>query len=158
MESQEAILSKFKADFKQQQSAMTNKIDTVFKAITDRIAGARPSDTVKNPKLNVNSTSPVLFARSYPTVDPQCSTQIYGNRYSLKDKNKAKTDKTEHENGKSGHGTISMAMIARLGDQDYLMAEIEDFDPLTQQTQDQEAPLHLFYINRARNQAGRHRR
>ncbi|GJX66488.1 MAK10-like protein [Tanacetum coccineum] len=48
---------------------MTNKIDTVLKAITDRIAGALPSDTVKNPKL---STSPVLSARSYPTIDPQC--------------------------------------------------------------------------------------
>ncbi|GJY02361.1 hypothetical protein Tco_0360513 [Tanacetum coccineum] len=36
---------------------MTNKIDTVLKAIIDRIAGALPSDTVKNPKL---STSPVF--------------------------------------------------------------------------------------------------
>ncbi|GJU43173.1 MAK10-like protein [Tanacetum coccineum] len=45
-------LSKFEADFKQQQSEMTNKIDIVLKAITDRIARARPSDTVKNPKLN----------------------------------------------------------------------------------------------------------
>ncbi|GJR57348.1 hypothetical protein Tco_1499510 [Tanacetum coccineum] len=33
---------------------------------------------VKNPKLNVNSTSLVLFAHSYPTEDPQCSTQIHG--------------------------------------------------------------------------------
>ncbi|GJV36091.1 MAK10-like protein [Tanacetum coccineum] len=69
MASQDARLSKFEADFKQQQSEMTNKIDTVLKAITDRIAGALPSDTVKNPKL---STSPVLSARSYPTIDPQC--------------------------------------------------------------------------------------
>ncbi|GKA26902.1 zinc finger, CCHC-type containing protein, partial [Tanacetum coccineum] len=30
-----------------------------------------------------------------------------------------------------GHGAKSMAVIARLGDQDYLMAEIEDFDLLT---------------------------
>ncbi|GJT34343.1 hypothetical protein Tco_0924762 [Tanacetum coccineum] len=78
MASQDARLSKFEADFKQQQSEMTNKIDTVLKAITDRMAGALPSDTVKNPKLNVNSTSPVSSARSYPTVDPQCSTQIHG--------------------------------------------------------------------------------
>ncbi|GKE41400.1 hypothetical protein Tco_1468684 [Tanacetum coccineum] len=75
MASQDARLSKFEADLKQQQSEMTNKIDTVLKAITDRIAGALPSDTVKNPKL---STSPVLFARSYPNIDPQCSTHIYG--------------------------------------------------------------------------------
>ncbi|GJV90310.1 hypothetical protein Tco_1538123 [Tanacetum coccineum] len=34
------------------------------------MAGALPSDTIKNPKLNVNSTSPVLSARSYLTIDP----------------------------------------------------------------------------------------
>ncbi|GJW85226.1 hypothetical protein Tco_0158371 [Tanacetum coccineum] len=78
MASQDARLSKFESDFKQQQSEMTNKIDTVLKAITDRITGALPSDTVKNPKLNVNSASLLLSSRSYPTVDPQCSTQIYG--------------------------------------------------------------------------------
>ncbi|GKC70901.1 MAK10-like protein [Tanacetum coccineum] len=70
MASQDARLSKFEADFKQQQSEMTNKIDTVLKAITDRIAGTLPSDTVKNPKLG---THPVSSARSYPIVDPQCS-------------------------------------------------------------------------------------
>ncbi|GJV22120.1 hypothetical protein Tco_1371140 [Tanacetum coccineum] len=75
MASQDARLSKFEADFKQQQSEMTNKIDTVLKAITDRIAGTLPSDTVKNPKLG---THLVLSARSYPTIDPQCSTQIHG--------------------------------------------------------------------------------
>ncbi|GKF39706.1 hypothetical protein Tco_0119767 [Tanacetum coccineum] len=67
MESQDARLSKFKADFKQQQSKMTNKIDTLLKAITDRIAGALPSDTVKNPKL---STTPVLSAREIE-IKPQ---------------------------------------------------------------------------------------
>ncbi|GJV84999.1 MAK10-like protein [Tanacetum coccineum] len=69
--SQDARLSKFEADFKQQQSEMTKKIDIVLKAITDRIAGALPSDTVKNPKL---STSLVSSARSYLTIDPQCSS------------------------------------------------------------------------------------
>ncbi|GJT47199.1 hypothetical protein Tco_0955914 [Tanacetum coccineum] len=59
MASQDARLSKFESDFKQQQSEMTNKIDTVLKAITDRMAGALPSDTVKNPKLNNNPTPPV---------------------------------------------------------------------------------------------------
>ncbi|GJS92707.1 hypothetical protein Tco_0799675 [Tanacetum coccineum] len=63
-------LSKFEADFKQQQSEMTNKIDVVLKAITNRMARAFPSDTVKNPKLNVNSTSLVLSACSYLTRDP----------------------------------------------------------------------------------------
>ncbi|GJU87811.1 MAK10-like protein [Tanacetum coccineum] len=68
-------LKKLEADFKQQQSEMTNKIDTVLKAIIDRIAGALPSDTVKNSKL---STSPVLSARSYPNMDPQCLNHIQG--------------------------------------------------------------------------------
>ncbi|GJU27225.1 hypothetical protein Tco_1165846 [Tanacetum coccineum] len=45
MASQDARLSKFEADFKQQQSKMTNKIDTVLKVNIDRIAGALPSDT-----------------------------------------------------------------------------------------------------------------
>ncbi|GJU36485.1 MAK10-like protein [Tanacetum coccineum] len=71
MASQETRLSKFEADFRQQQSKMTNKIDTVLKAITDRISGTLPSDTVKNPKLG---TRPVSFARSYPTIDPLCSS------------------------------------------------------------------------------------
>ncbi|GJT87934.1 hypothetical protein Tco_1069651 [Tanacetum coccineum] len=75
MASQDARLSKFEADFKQQHSEMTNKIDTVLKAITDQIARALPSDTVKNPKLN---TYPVSSVRSYPTKDPQCSTHIHG--------------------------------------------------------------------------------
>ncbi|GKB18054.1 hypothetical protein Tco_0851977 [Tanacetum coccineum] len=68
-EAGDARLSKFEADFKLQQSEMTNKIDTVLKAITDQIAGALPSDTVENPKLNVNTITSVLYARSYPTVD-----------------------------------------------------------------------------------------
>ncbi|GKE59028.1 hypothetical protein Tco_1498213, partial [Tanacetum coccineum] len=71
MASQDAKLSKFEADFKQQQSEMTNKIDTVLKAITDQIVGALPSNTVNNPKL---STTLVLSARSYPTINPQCSS------------------------------------------------------------------------------------
>ncbi|GKB08280.1 MAK10-like protein, partial [Tanacetum coccineum] len=71
MASQDARLSKFEADFKRQQSEMTNKIDTVLKAITYQMAGALPSDTVKKPKLN---TSLVSFVRSYPTINPQCSS------------------------------------------------------------------------------------
>ncbi|GKD55872.1 hypothetical protein Tco_1289259 [Tanacetum coccineum] len=66
-------LSKFEADFKQQQRKMTNKIDRFLKAINDRMTGALPSDTVKNMKLSDN-TYLVLSARSYPTRDPQCSS------------------------------------------------------------------------------------
>ncbi|GJW00409.1 hypothetical protein Tco_1555660 [Tanacetum coccineum] len=75
MASHDARLSKFEVDFKQQQNEMTNKIDTVLKAITDQIASTLPSVTVKNPKL---STSPVSSARSYPNMDPQCSNHTYG--------------------------------------------------------------------------------
>nr|GEV17248.1 MAK10-like protein [Tanacetum cinerariifolium] len=74
-EAGDARLSKFEANFKQQHDEMTNKSDTVLKAITDRIAITLPSDMVKNLKL---STSPVLSARSYPTEDPQCSTHVLG--------------------------------------------------------------------------------
>ncbi|GJU46409.1 MAK10-like protein [Tanacetum coccineum] len=71
MASQDARLSKFEADFKQQQSEMTNKINTVLKAITDQIAGTLPSDTVKNPKLETHLVS---SAHSYLIIDPQCSS------------------------------------------------------------------------------------
>ncbi|GJT03005.1 hypothetical protein Tco_0824174 [Tanacetum coccineum] len=74
MASQDTRLSKFEANFKQQQGEMTNKIDIVLKAIKDRIMRTIPSDTVKNPKLNVNSTSLVLSNCSYPTEDSQCSS------------------------------------------------------------------------------------
>ncbi|GJR84311.1 hypothetical protein Tco_0155096 [Tanacetum coccineum] len=57
-EAREDRLSKFEANFKQQQqSEMTNKIDTVLKVVTDQIASTLPRDTVKNSKL---STYPVL--------------------------------------------------------------------------------------------------
>nr|GEW70189.1 hypothetical protein [Tanacetum cinerariifolium] len=74
MASQDTRLSKFEADFKQQQREMTDKINTVLKAITYPIAGTLPSDTVKNPKLG---THPVSSTRSYPIIDPRCSSHPY---------------------------------------------------------------------------------
>nr|GEW38415.1 hypothetical protein [Tanacetum cinerariifolium] len=74
MASQDARLSTCESDLKQQQVEMTNKIDTFLKAINDRMTRAHPSDTVKNLKLNVNSTSLVLSACSYPMEDSQCSS------------------------------------------------------------------------------------
>ncbi|GJU63080.1 hypothetical protein Tco_1244915 [Tanacetum coccineum] len=101
MASQDARLSRFEADFKQQQSEMTNKIDTVLKAITDRMAGALPSDTIKNPKLG---THPVSSARSYPTTDPQCSTQIHSSINTItihpKQPKKSQVDEPEIEQKK----------------------------------------------------------
>ncbi|GJT21580.1 hypothetical protein Tco_0891517 [Tanacetum coccineum] len=38
------------------------------------MAGALPSDTVKNPKMDINPTTLVLSTHSYPTIDLQCSS------------------------------------------------------------------------------------
>ncbi|GKB64309.1 hypothetical protein Tco_0920495 [Tanacetum coccineum] len=69
--SQDAKITRFEANFKQHQSEITNKLDTLLKSFNDRITGALPSDTVKNLKLTPNST---LSTRSYPTGDPQSSS------------------------------------------------------------------------------------
>ncbi|GJS25049.1 MAK10-like protein [Tanacetum coccineum] len=71
MASQDARLSKFEAFFKQQQIDMTNKIDIFLKAINDRMTRALLSDMVKNPKLNVNSTSLVLSAQPERTLEDE---------------------------------------------------------------------------------------
>ncbi|GJY38844.1 hypothetical protein Tco_0425208 [Tanacetum coccineum] len=84
MASQHARVSKFEADFKQQQGELTNKIDTFVKAINDRMMGELPSDMAKNPKLNVNPTSLVLSARSYSIEDPQCSSRIHNSINAVK--------------------------------------------------------------------------
>ncbi|GJX56442.1 DNA-directed DNA polymerase [Tanacetum coccineum] len=84
MASQDARLSKFEANFKQQQSEMTNKIDTFLKAINDRMTGALLSDTVKNPKLNVNPTSSVSSACSYPMEDPRSSSNLFNSVNAIK--------------------------------------------------------------------------
>ncbi|GJW95891.1 hypothetical protein Tco_0175563 [Tanacetum coccineum] len=102
MASQDTRLSKFEVDFKQQQSKMTNKIDKVLKAIIDQMAGALPSDTVKIPKLNINTTTSVLSACSYPTEDPQCSTHIYGSINGVTIHPKQQSDSHDDELAESG--------------------------------------------------------
>nr|GEX89796.1 xylulose kinase-1 [Tanacetum cinerariifolium] len=62
---------KFEVDFKQKQSEMTNIIDTVLKAITDRIAGTLPSYTAKNPKLGA-------------TLEPNAGEEEKGNHGNFK--------------------------------------------------------------------------
>ncbi|GJU03928.1 retrotransposon ORF1 [Tanacetum coccineum] len=105
MASQDARLFKFEANFKQQQSEMTNKIDTMLKAITDRIAGTLPSDIVMNPKLG---THPVLSARSYPTNDPQCSTHIHSsiNAITIHPKQPEESQDNEPDVGQEEKGNI----------------------------------------------------
>ncbi|GKA47076.1 RNA-directed DNA polymerase, eukaryota, reverse transcriptase zinc-binding domain protein, partial [Tanacetum coccineum] len=53
------------------------RVLTKREAINDRMTRALPSDTIKNPKLNVNPTSSVSSARSYPTEDPQSSSRPF---------------------------------------------------------------------------------
>ncbi|GJX93213.1 hypothetical protein Tco_0347799 [Tanacetum coccineum] len=83
MESQDARLSKFEANFKQQQSKMTNKIDTVLKAITDRITGALPSDTLEEAKQegegnlkNTNTVERKEEQRGTPLLELKDTTAI----------------------------------------------------------------------------------
>ncbi|GJS23982.1 hypothetical protein Tco_0452614 [Tanacetum coccineum] len=81
--------------------------------ITDRITRALPSDTVKNPKLNDNSTSLVFSARSYPTEDPQCSTRIHSsiNAITICPKQPSESQnnkpKEEEREGKDNPGNIN---------------------------------------------------
>ncbi|GJR28638.1 MAK10-like protein [Tanacetum coccineum] len=104
MTSQDARLSKFEADFQRKQGEMTNKIDTMLKAITDQIVGTLPSDTVKNPKLG---THPVLSARSYPTVGPQYSTQIHSsiNTITIYPKQQSDSYESTEENEEEERGS-----------------------------------------------------
>ncbi|GJR46833.1 retrotransposon ORF1 [Tanacetum coccineum] len=99
---------------------MTNKINTNLKAITDRITGILPSDTVKNPKLNVNSTSLVLSSHSYLTKDPQCSTRIHSLINAI-------TICSEHPN-KSRDNKPGQNRVAKTGTKDedhHTMVEVE---------------------------------
>ncbi|GKC65964.1 hypothetical protein Tco_1098562 [Tanacetum coccineum] len=81
MASQDARLSKFEADFKQQQSEMTNKIDTVLKAIIDRMIGALPSDMIPNahltPSTLINAVKTCSKEASHSqTSQPQTEMRI----------------------------------------------------------------------------------
>ncbi|GJT19426.1 hypothetical protein Tco_0878132 [Tanacetum coccineum] len=71
MASQDARLSKFEAGFRQQQSKMTNKIDTLLKAINDQMKGALPSDTVNiQGEMPKKMKDPGLFTLPYMEKDP----------------------------------------------------------------------------------------
>nr|GEY92064.1 MAK10-like protein [Tanacetum cinerariifolium] len=100
-EARDARLSKFEADFKQEQSEMTNKIDTVLKAITNRIARALPSDMVKNPKLNASS---LLSAVNKVTTSCQICSGSHDTQYCMKDPEQAfdeyATSRTDEARGK----------------------------------------------------------
>ncbi|GJV82054.1 hypothetical protein Tco_1517924 [Tanacetum coccineum] len=68
MASRDARLSRFKADFNQQQNEMTNKIDTVLKAITNQIAGTLPSDTSEGE--GAPTKEPIVeYFDTFPTRD-----------------------------------------------------------------------------------------
>ncbi|GJX31030.1 hypothetical protein Tco_0240885 [Tanacetum coccineum] len=56
---------------------MHPRVPKKWEAINDRMTGVLPSDTVKNPKLNVNPTSSVSSTRSYPMEAPQSSSNPF---------------------------------------------------------------------------------
>ncbi|GJT07772.1 hypothetical protein Tco_0842234 [Tanacetum coccineum] len=68
--------------------------------------GALLSDMVKNPKLNVKSTSLVLSASSYLMEDPQCSSRIHNSINAImicpKQPNKSYDSKSEEEEEEKG--------------------------------------------------------
>nr|GEU35635.1 MAK10-like protein [Tanacetum cinerariifolium] len=68
MASQDARLSKFKVDFRQQQSKMTNKIDIFLKAINDRMTGALSSD--KSLELGKNRSAFIQGETAEKMKDP----------------------------------------------------------------------------------------
>ncbi|GKD21005.1 hypothetical protein Tco_1222708, partial [Tanacetum coccineum] len=77
MASQDARLSKFEADFNPQQGEMTNKIDTVLKAITDQIAGTLPSDTVMECKVDTLMKEAISLMRRSESVFGMTSNTVY---------------------------------------------------------------------------------
>ncbi|GJV45744.1 hypothetical protein Tco_1430280 [Tanacetum coccineum] len=83
---------------------MTNKIDTVLKAITNQITGTLPSDMVKNPKLG---THPISSALSYTTKDPQSSTHIHSSINAITIHPKQPEESQVNKPDKSSLGNIS---------------------------------------------------
>ncbi|GKE66439.1 hypothetical protein Tco_1520600, partial [Tanacetum coccineum] len=90
---------------------MTNKINTFLKAINDQMIEALPSDTVKNPKLNVNSTSSVLSAHSHPMeslnahpvplIQSMPLKHVLNKQAIFKKTNYKRSSKLEHQNQKN---------------------------------------------------------
>ncbi|GJS36885.1 hypothetical protein Tco_0535267 [Tanacetum coccineum] len=75
MASQDARLSKFEADFKQQQSEMTNKIDTVLKAITDQIAELVPPSSNTKLIYTKEEDDDVMFIEIISKDDNSCKEE-----------------------------------------------------------------------------------
>nr|GEX97314.1 hypothetical protein [Tanacetum cinerariifolium] len=63
---QDATFSKFEANFKQQQSEMTNKIDTFMKAINDRMTALE--DEFKDVHLNLPVLEVLAYALMYNAI------------------------------------------------------------------------------------------
>ncbi|GJU05525.1 hypothetical protein Tco_1121955 [Tanacetum coccineum] len=104
---------------------MTNKIDTVLKAITNQIAGALPSDTVKNPKLG---THPVLSARSYPTEDSQCPAHIHSsiNTFTIHPKQPKESQVNESDVQKLNSMLESLRLVPRSSNAKFICSKEDD--------------------------------
>ncbi|GKC30144.1 hypothetical protein Tco_1037438, partial [Tanacetum coccineum] len=88
--------------------------------------------------LETMATTSVQYC--FKKTDPKsivlaASMRVLGTGYSLKDKNEAKPDKTEHGIGKSAKNQGQRVRISLLGDQDGLRVKIGALFTLTQQTQ-----------------------
>ncbi|GKB81219.1 MAK10-like protein [Tanacetum coccineum] len=107
MASQDARLSRFEANFKQQQNEMTNKIDTVLKAITNQIAGTLPSDTPEEPEPTLEDEFKDLHL-NLPVLEVLAHAPIYN----------AILDKYVEslELGESGSALVQGETAAKMGD------------------------------------------
>ncbi|GJV56836.1 hypothetical protein Tco_1457841, partial [Tanacetum coccineum] len=100
MASQDARLSKFESDFKQQQSEMNNKINTMLKTITDRIADFKDinTDSIPPSVLESNDDRGKTYYSDSLTLGPEyredesISKEI---RHLMKSKREAKRHKGE---------------------------------------------------------------
>ncbi|GJS60463.1 hypothetical protein Tco_0655247 [Tanacetum coccineum] len=82
MKREDARLTRFEADFKRQQSEMTNKIDIVLKAINDQIEGTLPIDTEDDGEVMFieiirDDDEPQNEREVAPTEEPIIAAKLY---------------------------------------------------------------------------------
>ncbi|GJS16158.1 hypothetical protein Tco_0410630 [Tanacetum coccineum] len=134
------------------------------KTITDRIAGTLPINTVKNQKL---STYPVLCARSYPSEDPQCSTQTHGSiktitipteQQSASYNNGEKENKKEEDNPENIHvdPLFTFRYIKEDGDVMFIEIILKDDDSRKEEPKAEGQEVEYFDIFPTRSKLAYH--
>ena len=106
MASQEARLSKFEADFKQQQNEVTNKIDTLLKVLNNRVLNASTSKPTKNTNTgnevqDPSSSKHVHFINTITLLPPLRNDKEEEHEALLRNTSSIKEEimKVESENG-----------------------------------------------------------